>query len=82
MFTATVQTWWTILTTNKLFLAFIGGVASAARVDYLAFKTWTTYHDALAYDWGVALWRWFQGGVSGVIATVGLTGIEAVWTSM
>lgn len=47
--------------------AVLGGLV-AARVDYMAFIAMKTPGDALAYDWKVAAWRWFQGAVMGAVA--------------
>lgn len=46
----------------------IGGILIAARVDYMAFKAMQDPTAALAYDWKIAAWRWFQGGVIGAIS--------------
>jgi hypothetical protein len=50
------------------------GLAVAARVDWVAFAGWKSIEDALTYDWGVAIWRWFQGAV---IGAAGVTGFGA-----
>ncbi len=52
----------------------LGGLLSAARVDYEAFRSWKRVDDALSYDWGVALWRWFQGAVIAAVAAAGIWG--------
>ena len=49
----------------------VAGIGAAALVDYAAFRSWKSYQDALQYDWGVALWRWFQGGVGGALTALG-----------
>ncbi|MBI1332711.1 MAG: hypothetical protein GC165_07505 [Armatimonadetes bacterium] len=51
----------------------LGGALTAARVDYSSFKTWKSFKDAYAYDWGLASWRWFQGAVIGAVTAGGLT---------
>lgn len=48
------------------------GAGVAARMDLAAFASWKRFDDALAYDWGVALWRWFQGAVIGALAALGV----------
>ncbi len=48
------------------------GWASAATVDFVAFKTWKSFDDAKTYNWSVALWRWLQGAVTGAVAGAGL----------
>ena len=40
---------------------------SAAKVDYEAFQGWQSQDDALAYDWRIARWRWFQAVMRGVV---------------
>lgn len=56
------------------FGAFSGFIA-AARVDYLAFKSWRddpNFIDrVVAYQWKVACWRWAEGAVSGAVSGVG-----------
>lgn len=47
------------------------GWAVAAKTDYAAFVGWKSIQDALAYDWKVALWRWFQGAVIGAVSVTG-----------
>jgi len=48
------------------------GWGSALVVDYAAFRSWKSAHDLMAYDWGVALWRWGQGAVGGAVTSLGL----------
>lgn len=43
------------------------GFASAAVVDFNAFRSWKNFDDAYAYDWPVACWRWLQGTLSGLV---------------
>jgi hypothetical protein len=45
----------------------IAGWVVAARVDYNAFVSFKSLHDAAEYDWKVAGWRWFQGAMMGVL---------------
>lgn len=49
----------------------VTGLITAAGIDLHAFLSWKKVQDAVAYDWGVALWRWFQGAVSGAIVAAG-----------
>lgn len=51
------------------------GIVTAAVVDYRNFKGWKSVSEALAYNWGTALWRWFQGAVTGVMGALGLDAI-------
>jgi hypothetical protein len=50
----------------------ITGFLAAALVDYGAFRSWKNFHDAYAYDWPTAGWRWLQGIVTGAISGAGL----------
>ena len=45
----------------------LGGWAVAARMDYEAFESWQTPGEALAYNWKIAVWRWFKGAVIGLL---------------
>ncbi len=49
----------------------VSGVLAAAAVDFNAFRSWKSFSDAMQYNWGVALWRWFQGGIAGALTAVG-----------
>ena len=42
----------------------MAGLTAAAVVDFGAFRSFKSLDDALAYDWKLAAWRWFQGAVS------------------
>lgn len=53
----------------------IGGVLSAARVDYAAFRSWDEWTDVVSYSWRLASWRWFQGALIGAL---GVLGFDAV----
>lgn len=56
---------------NPLVRGALTGLLAAAVVDFAAFRSWKSVNDALAYDWKVAAWRWFQGAVSGLLAALG-----------
>lgn len=45
----------------------LSGWAAAARTDYTAFRSFQSLHDAMQYQWGIAMWRWFQGAVTGAL---------------
>lgn len=45
----------------------LSGWAAAARVDFVAFRQWQSFHDAMSYQWGIAAWRWFQGAITGAL---------------
>ena len=60
------------LLSNPIVIGAWGGFVTAAMVDYQAFRAWKTAREATQYDWGVALWRWFQGAVGGAVAAAGL----------
>lgn len=57
---------------HALVAAAINGAVVAARTDIAAFASWKRFDDAMAYDWGVALWRWFQGAVLGALIALGM----------
>lgn len=59
------------LLTVPMFRGFLTGIASAALVDYGAFRSWKNFHDMYTYDWGTALWRWLQGGIVGAVTGFG-----------
>lgn len=50
----------------------ITGALASAVVDFQAFKTWTTFHDFVTFNWATAAFRWLQGAVLGAVAGVGL----------
>lgn len=50
---------------------FMSGAGAAALIDFNAFRTWNTWHDLQVYNWGVASFRWLQGGVVGAVTAVG-----------
>lgn len=53
----------------------LAGALGAAAVDIAAFRSWKSHEEALAYNWGIAIWRWFQGAALGALSAAG---IEAV----
>jgi len=57
---------------NKYVAGALAGLIAAAVVDINAFRTWKSVNEALDYDWGIALWRWGQGALSGLIMAAGL----------
>lgn len=52
---------------NPFFLTIVSTVITAMRVDYEAFKGWKDFHSATEYNWPLAIWRWFQAFVIGLI---------------
>lgn len=50
----------------------LSGLIAAAAGDFVAFRSWKSVHDAVTYQWGTALWRWFQGAVVGLVSAAGL----------
>lgn len=52
------------------------GALAAFTTDLLAFRKWTSFHDAVEYDWSIALFRWCQGAFFGAIAAAGLGAIS------
>jgi hypothetical protein len=57
---------------NRIVAGAVSGALSAAAADYGAFRSWKSVQEALAYSWGVAIWRWFQGAVIGAVGALGL----------
>ena len=53
------------------------GVASAAMIDFAAFRSWKKWDDALVYDWRTASFRWVQGAVVGMVTALGLVGLDS-----
>jgi hypothetical protein len=49
----------------------VSGCLGAAAVDFQAFRSWKSFHDAATYQWGVAVWRWVQGAVVGGVTAAG-----------
>lgn len=48
------------------------GLMSAAAIDFRAFQSWKSFHEAAIYDWQTAGWRWLQGAVVGAMSGLGL----------
>lgn len=61
---------------NPLVAGVIAGVISAATVDIIAFRSWKNLDEAKAYSWNIAMWRWFQGAVSGLLTGLGIAGLS------
>ena len=57
---------------NRIVAGAVSGALSAAAGDYGAFRSWKSVQEAMAYNWGLALWRWFQGAVVGAVGALGL----------
>jgi hypothetical protein len=57
---------------EKTILSVVAGLVAAMTIDYQAFRSWKSFDEARSYDWGLALWRWFQGAVAGLVAGLGL----------
>lgn len=55
----------------------LSGLMAAVLVDYHAFSTWKSFNDAKNYNWGVALFRWVQGAVSGALVAIGYGAVTA-----
>ena len=63
---------WHWLFTNPIGRGMVAGVATAAVVDYGAFRTWKKWSDLAEYDWPTALFRWVQGAIVGALTGFGL----------
>lgn len=57
---------------QKIGMDALKGAIVAAAVDFGAFRKWKSFNEALDYEWGLAIWRWFQGAVIGLVAGLGL----------
>lgn len=57
---------------NIILAGALGGLLSAARADYEAFKSWKDFNDALGYNWRTALFRWVQGAIIGAVTMAGV----------
>lgn len=58
--------------TNVYVVGFVKGMIVGGSVDLAAFRSWKSFDEAAAYDWHIAAWRVFQGGVVGLLVTLGL----------
>jgi hypothetical protein len=63
---------------NPLVQGALAGWLSAAGADLAAFRSWKSFDDAAHYDWKVAIWRWFQGTLLGVLSGAGFAGLGAL----
>ena len=50
--------------------AFIGFV-TAALVDYQVARSWMAFQEFTHFNWGVALGRWVQGTIVGLVLAFG-----------
>jgi hypothetical protein len=50
----------------------LSGALAAAVVDFHAFTTWKSFHDAATYNWSTASWRWLQGAITGALVGGGM----------
>lgn len=57
---------------NPIVMGAVGGFIAAARVDYIAFKSWKSTEEASKFDWKMAVLRWAQGAAGGGAAAAGL----------
>jgi hypothetical protein len=60
------------MNTNTLLKFALAGLLAGAATDISAFRTWKSVDEALAYNWKIALWRWFQGAVVGLMIGLGV----------
>ncbi|MCR4300865.1 MAG: hypothetical protein NUV51_04580 [Sulfuricaulis sp.] len=52
---------------SPLTKAAVAGLIASALLDFQAFRAWKSWHDFAVYQWGTALFRWFQGAVIGLV---------------
>jgi uncharacterized membrane protein len=60
---------WSVLIHSHAVHGALAGFLAAASVDYHAFTTWKSFHDAATYNWNTAALRWVQGAAAGVVAS-------------
>jgi hypothetical protein len=67
---------WTVLLHHPISRGAVAGLVAAAVVDFHAFMTWKQFDDLKQYDWGTALFRWFQGAITGAMTGAGFTAVS------
>lgn len=67
------NTVWLFLHTNKVAAGAVAGFLAGTAVDRVAFKSWTSFDDAIHYSWKVAAWRGFQGALIGAASAAGVS---------
>lgn len=55
---------------NPLVRGMLTGVLSAAAVDFAAFRSWKSWHEAATYGWATASFRWAVGALIGLLTTL------------
>ena len=68
--------YFTLIAHSPLAHAALVGAISAAGIDFQAFRSWKTFHDAEQYSWGTASFRWLQGAALGVLTALGIAGLQ------
>ena len=63
---------------NPIVQGAVTGAATAAAVDWAAFKAWKKWQDIVTYDWSVATFRWVQGAVVGAVTAAGFGALLGV----
>jgi len=58
---------------NPIVAGALSGWGAAALADYQTFRGWKSVDEALAYGWGLAFWRWFQGAITGALTGAGIS---------
>lgn len=61
---------------NPYIAGMLSGIATAAVVDFHAFKSWQTWHELASYDWSTAGFRLFQGAITGLLTALGIAGLS------
>lgn len=54
---------------SAIFRGALVGALTAARIDYLAFKSWKSFDEIWVYNWRTAAFRWFQGAIVGSLTS-------------
>jgi hypothetical protein len=66
-----IQAWLQI----PLVAAVVNGVGGAILVDIAAFRSFKSWNEAAAYDWGIVAFRALWGAIGGLLAGLGLGAI-------
>lgn len=66
---------WVAVSQSGAFQGAISGLVSAAAVDYHAYTKFKSPDEFIAYDWRIALFRWSQGIVGGLLTGAGLSAL-------
>ena len=60
---------------NKYLVGALTGLAAAVLVDLFSFRKWKSWDEAHTFDWRLALLRYAQGIVGGLLAAAGISAL-------